>query len=155
MNCKIHLQNASSQKNIPTQKQFKTWVSMALDNQCENLFSPAITIRIVDENESASLNQQYRKKSGPTNILSFPYQQHPGIKSSLLGDLVICAPIVIKEAAKQNKNITAHWSHLVIHGTLHLLGYDHIQENEAQKMESLEILLLKQLGYPNPYMEND
>lgn len=153
MICKIQLQNASTCKDIPKKNQFNTWVSAALQSQPKNGFPHTITIRIVDEVESAALNQLYRKKNGPTNILSFPYQKHPGIKNNLLGDLVICAPIVVYEAYSQKKNLTAHWSHLVIHGMLHLIGYNHIKNNEAKEMEQLEILLLKKLGYSNPYRE--
>ena len=125
------------------------------------------TLRIVDDRESAELNEQYRGKSGSTNILSFPFESPPtcdlsqlenGLVESelleigLLGDLIICAPLVVKEAREQNKTELQHWMHLIIHGGLHLLGYDHENEDEANIMESLECRAMDNLGYPNPYL---
>lgn len=110
-----------------------------------------MTVRIVDEDESAELNQTYRHKSGPTNVLSFPFENPPGVELPLLGDLVICAPVVEREAGEQNKTIQAHWAHMVVHGTLHLQGYDHIQADEATQMEQIETDILAELGYSNPY----
>lgn len=110
-----------------------------------------LTIRIVDEEESRSLNRSYRKKDKPTNVLSFPFEPLPGIELSLLGDLVICRQVVEYEAEAQGKTLMSHWAHMVIHGCLHLLGYDHTEEKEAEKMESLEIEIMCKLGYPDPY----
>ncbi|MGZ8237169.1 MAG: rRNA maturation RNase YbeY [Methylobacter sp.] len=112
-----------------------------------------IVVRIVDEQESAELNEQYRHKSGPTNILSFPVDLPEGIELDLLGDLVICAPVVEKEALEQGKTLTHHWAHIIVHGVLHLLGYDHIEDDEAELMENKEIAILNKLQIDNPYTE--
>lgn len=116
-------------------------------------FSAAV--RLISETESADFNSQYRGKEGPTNVLSFPYEAFPGVESDLLGDLLICAPVVAKEAAAQNKTVTMHFSHLVVHGILHLLGYDHLTEDEATEMEGIEIAVLEQHGISNPYVVID
>ena len=109
------------------------------------------TIRIVDEKESTALNEQYRNKQGATNVLSFPFESPAEIDLNLLGDLVICAPIVIAEAQQQKKSAEQHWTHLIVHGCLHLLGYDHSDEAEADEMEKLECQILMKLGHPDPY----
>lgn len=110
-----------------------------------------VTLRLVDESESRALNHQYRGKDRPTNVLSFPFEAPAGITVPLAGDLVICAPVVAREAIEQNKTSEAHWAHMVIHGLLHLQGYDHMEDHEAEVMEALEIRLLADLGYGNPY----
>ena len=110
-------------------------------------------MRIVDEQESAELNEQYRHKSGPTNILSFPVDLPEGIELNLLGDLVICAPVLEKEALEQEKLLAHHWAHIIVHGVLHLLGYDHIDETQAELMENKEIAILNKLNINNPYRE--
>jgi probable rRNA maturation factor len=112
-------------------------------------------VRIVDEQESAELNEQYRHKQGPTNVLSFPFECPPGVELNLLGDLVICAPVVQREAQQQQKQELAHWAHMVVHGTLHLLGYDHLQQDEAEAMENREIRIMEDLGYSDPYRLNE
>jgi probable rRNA maturation factor len=144
----LELQIATTAKTLPHPAQIREWVSLALQNRIE---TGELTIRIVDEAESADLNQQYRHKSGPTNVLSFPYDPEPGIPIRLLGDIIICAPIVEKEAFEQNKTLLAHWAHMVIHGVLHLLGFNHEFDVEATEMESLETELLIQLNFPPPY----
>ena len=144
----IHLDLATSQR-VPDEVLFQQWARAAADaaaNEAAEVF-----IRIVDESESAELNQTYRHKSGPTNVLSFPCEVPAGVPNDLLGDLVICAPVVAREALEQGKNPEAHWAHMVIHGVLHLRGYDHLQEDEAEQMEALEVEILDGLGYPNPY----
>ena len=133
----------------PTEADIHRWVSTAL--QAEKRKDAEMTVRIVDEAESAELNEQYRHKSGPTNVLSFPFECPPEVELDLLGDLVICAPVVEQEAQQQFKDEQAHWAHMVVHGTLHLLGYDHLQQDEAEKMESREISIMNELGYANPY----
>jgi probable rRNA maturation factor len=153
----IDLQEASEHTNIPTLSQLSTWVDAALsfsiDDKAEHEQEFELTIRIVDEEESQALNSQYRGKDKPTNVLSFPFEAPAEIELNLLGDLVICAPIVAQEASEQSKKEIAHWAHMVIHGTLHLQGYDHIEDEEAEEMEALEVKILSKLGYPDPYTE--
>ena len=154
MNIDLDLQIASTTQNLPTQAQVQLWVTAALVEQPQQLrTNPELTIRIVDEEESAALNYQYRKKSGPTNVLSFPVDLDPKFNCQLLGDIIICAPVVIAEASTQNKELLAHWAHIAIHGTLHLLGYNHIINQEAIIMEKLETKILVSLGYDAPYGE--
>ncbi|MGH8372392.1 MAG: rRNA maturation RNase YbeY [Gammaproteobacteria bacterium] len=147
---RVTLQIAAETGKIPTQAQFKRWVSAALADRGE---SAEVSIRIVDEEEGAALNRTWRNKDYATNVLSFPAELPPEIKSSLLGDLVICASVVAREAAEQGKRPEAHWAHLVVHGTLHLLGFDHTAEAEAEQMEDLETVILAGLDYPDPYRE--
>ncbi len=148
MSIDLDVQIASENKQLPDQRQLLQWVEQALNNVRENA---ELTIRIVDEAESQTLNNDYRGKNKPTNVLSFPFEGPEGIELDLLGDLVICAPVVAQEAADQQKEIHNHWAHMVIHGTLHLLGYDHIEDDQAQEMESLETKLLAQIGIADPY----
>jgi len=108
-------------------------------------------VRIVDEAEITALNRQYRGKDGATNVLSFPFEAMAGVETGQLGDVVICAPVVAAEAVTQGKSLQAHWAHIVMHGVLHLLGYDHHRDAEAQEMEALETRLLASLGFPDPY----
>lgn len=110
-----------------------------------------VLIRIVDADEGAALNERYRGKRGPTNVLSFPFAVPSGIPNRLLGDLVICAPVVEREACEQGKSAEAHWAHMVVHGMLHLQGYDHVEEREAEIMEAREVEILSRLGVENPY----
>ena len=144
----IHLDLATSQR-VPGEVLFQQWARAAADAAANE--AAELSIRVVDEDESAGLNQTYRHKSGPTNVLSFPCEVPAGVPNDLLGDLVICAPVVAREALEQGKNPEAHWAHMVIHGVLHLRGYDHLQEDEAEQMEALEVEILDGLGYPNPY----
>jgi probable rRNA maturation factor len=146
---KINLQIATQEKNIPSESLFKSWVKAALPGKKQKM---EITIRLVDIPEITELNKKYRHKKALTNVLAFPFQAPPGIKISILGDLVICAPIANKEAIEQKKSTKAHWAHLTIHGVLHLLGYEHSTQKDAKKMEALEIKILKKLGFPNPYL---
>lgn len=144
----IDIQRVFKSDLQPSDMQLELWVNTVLANLKEEF---ELTIRIVDETESAELNETYRHKRGPTNILSFPFDVPDGVELNLLGDLVICAPVLEREAAEQNKSLHHHWAHIVIHGTLHLLGYDHIEDAEAKEMESKEIELLQTLSIPNPY----
>lgn len=133
----------------PSDAEIHRWASAAL--QAEKREQAELTVRIVDADESAELNEQYRHKSGPTNVLSFPFECPPEVELDLLGDLVICVPVVQREAREQGKQEVAHWAHMVVHGTLHLLGYDHLQQDEAEAMERREISIMEELGYTNPY----
>lgn len=133
---------------LPSETQIQTWLEQILPQFVDQA---ELTIRIVDEEESQTLNATYRQKNKPTNVLSFPFEAPIEMETPLLGDLVICAPIVEQEALEQNKTLDAHFVHLLLHGCLHLLGYDHIEEAEAIEMESLEIAILAELGFNNPY----
>jgi len=148
----LDLQIVTSISDIPSIAQFQIWVDTLLTDQTQD---SEIVIRLVDEAESAALNQQYRHKSGPTNILSFPFEAPPGMELDLLGDLVICAPVINREAVEQGKIIEHHWAHITLHGVLHLLGYDHIDEHDAVEMENLEIEILSRLNIANPYLEEN
>lgn len=147
---RITVQCAVPKNNIPTVKQLTHWAKTGLSVKLKNA---EMTIRIVDKKEIRHLNQSYRKKKGETNILSFPLDLPNPIKKKIadIGDIVICADVVNREARDQGKSIAAHWAHMVIHGTLHLLGFDHQIESDAVKMESREIKILNRLGFPNPY----
>jgi probable rRNA maturation factor len=147
----IDLQIASEHPRCPSPSQLKLWVESALKSNSKHE-ELELTIRIVDENESRVLNKQYRNKDKPTNVLSFQFEAPAQIDLNLLGDLVICAPIVSNEAKDQTKQEISHWAHMVVHGTLHLQGYDHIDDDEAEAMEALEIETLTTLGFPNPYL---
>lgn len=147
MRAKIDLQNDESLTNLPVQQDFETWVNAALVQKFDNLEQ---TIRLVGEAESRALNSQYRAKNAPTNVLSFTVE-NDYLDYECLGDLVICAPIVEQEAQQQGKPLPAHWAHMVIHGMLHLQGYDHQNAAEAEEMEALEAKILSTLGYTNPY----
>jgi probable rRNA maturation factor len=146
----IEIQTVFKSKGQPDQEQIQQWVDAALKGYNQNT---EIVVRIVDEQESATLNEQYRLKPGPTNILSFPVEPPEGIELDLLGDLVVCAPVLEKEALEQHKTLTDHWAHIIVHGVLHLLGYDHADDDEAELMEDKEIAILKQLNIKNPYIE--
>ncbi|WP_392342408.1 rRNA maturation RNase YbeY [uncultured Shewanella sp.] len=146
----LDLQIAVDNPHLPTLAEFETWVRTAIG---QTMPVVELTIRIVDIAESQQLNSTYRGKDKPTNVLSFPFEAPPEVELPLLGDLVICAPVVEQEAIEQNKPLIAHWAHMVIHGSLHLLGYDHIIDEEADEMESLETQLVEGLGFDNPYKE--
>ena len=161
--------DAQQRATVPTATELQRWALAALEpslspRHADVSWPVELTIRITEETEIAGLNQRYRGRSGPTNILSFPFEPPPGIDptepafagvSALLGDLVICAPLVQREALEQDKTLTAHWAHLIVHGTLHLLGFDHLTTAEAASMEALEIRILGALGFPSPYEVND
>jgi len=140
------------QLEAPDDDSFRRWVNAALLGSGLTLGAePEISIRINDLDEMTTLNATYRQKQGPTNVLSFPSQLPEVVESELLGDIVICAPVVTREAQEQHKSSESHWAHMTVHGVLHLLGFDHIDDDEAEIMEQLEIAILAQLEYPNPY----
>ncbi|WLH13463.1 rRNA maturation RNase YbeY [Pseudomonas hefeiensis] len=139
----------ASERPAPSEAQLRQWCELALRQRSAD---SELTIRLVDEAEGRELNHTWRQKDYATNVLSFPADVPDELLDiPLLGDLVICIPVVEREAAEQGKTAEAHWAHLVIHGCLHLLGYDHIEDDEALEMESLERTLLAELGHPDPY----
>ncbi len=148
MKLSLDLQVAAKGR-VPDRRLFRRWALAALTG-CRRR-ELTLAVRVVEARESAQLNRRYRRKSGATNVLSFHFDAPPGAKSDLLGDLVICAPVVRREAATQDKPETAHWAHMVVHGILHLRGFDHDNERDADVMERREIRILRQLGYPDPY----
>lgn len=148
MSLTLDLQLASQARGLPGKAQIKRWAEAALRDERARA---ELTVRLVDEAESQALNRDYRGKDKPTNVLSFPFEAPPGVPSKLLGDLVICAGVVAREAAEQGKPLADHWAHMIVHGVLHLLGYDHEQDEEAQEMEALEVQILDGLGVADPY----
>lgn len=152
MSIDLELQIASKVKTLPHPAQFREWVSAAIGDEIN---TGELTIRVVDEEEMSKLNLQFRNKKGPTNVLSFPYEPHPAVASRLLGDIVICAPVIEKEAKKHNKELLAHWAHMIVHGILHLMGYNHEEDDDAHEMENLETDILVNLGYEPPYGEEN
>ena len=138
----------STSTQLPEQTDLEQWVAAAV---AQHRDEAEVSVLIVDTEEGAELNEQWRGKQGATNVLSFPSGLPAELNLPLLGDLIICAPVVEREAQEQSKALQAHWAHMMIHGTLHLLGYDHIIEAEAEEMEALETKILAELGYPDPY----
>jgi probable rRNA maturation factor len=154
---KVDIQIACENYNVPSKEDFETWIMLSMRNIdfiLEQDFE--IGVRVVNESESKRLNKQYRKINQSTNILSFFSGMDDNIRWSKtipkpLGDLVICAPVIEREAIEQGKELFAHWAHMIVHGMLHLVGFDHAVEHEANEMESLEVDILEELGFPNPY----
>ena len=146
----IEIQVISNSDVIPAEEKLQLWVDAAL---AEWTSETELVIRIVDEQEISLLNEQFRHKKGPTNILSFPFEVPEAVPVNLLGDLVVCAPVLEEEAKVQHKSLEHHWAHIIVHGVLHLLGYDHIDEADAEEMESKEIAILARLHINNPYNE--
>jgi probable rRNA maturation factor len=147
MTIELDVQRATTFEPVPDDRDFARWVDAAL-RDCKQA---AVTVRIVGRDESRRLNRRYRGKDTATNVLSFPADLPPEIGLPLLGDIVICAPLVDAEAAAQQKPVDAHWAHLTIHGVLHLLGYDHQAPDQTAEMEALEISLLASVGIADPY----
>ena len=137
----LTVQYASDIPDLPTQAEFRKWARSALNLDAE------ITLRLIDETEGRTLNRDYRGKDYATNVLTFPLAEEP----HLMGDIVLCVPVVLREAREQNKTSSAHFAHLTVHGVLHLRGYDHETEAEAELMETLETKIVTKLGYPDPY----
>ncbi|HEC19672.1 MAG TPA: rRNA maturation RNase YbeY [Gammaproteobacteria bacterium] len=152
---KVEVQRAVDGPALPAAQQIRQWAEAALQQARGKTQDTHMTVRIVDVDEISRLNEQYRRKTGPTNVLSFPFEAMPGIPAELaeaeLGDVLVCAAVVQGEAQEQGKTSEAHWAHMIIHGTLHLLGYDHLNDEQATEMESLEIATLAGLGYADPY----
>lgn len=147
----IDIQNPEAYTQLPQEEELARWAQAAWQGEGE----AGVVIRIVAEAESQNLNSTYRGKDYPTNVLSFPYDPPPipleEDETDYLGDLVICLPVVEREASEQGKTLEQHWAHLLIHGVLHLQGYDHISDDEAVEMETLETAILGKLGFPDPY----
>ncbi|WP_435248733.1 rRNA maturation RNase YbeY [Vibrio sp. nBUS_14] len=150
MSIELDLQIAvENEQGLPTEQDIQLWLNKTISQFQE---SAELTVRIVDTEESHQLNHDYRGKDKPTNVLSFPFEAPPGMELDLLGDLIICRQVVEKEAEEQNKPLLAHWAHMVVHGSLHLLGYDHIEDDEAEEMESLETEIMQTMGFEDPYI---
>lgn len=146
----IDRQQASNACDLPTTESLKRWVTAVLSHHPDEQRNE-LTVRFVDADESQELNSAYRSRPSPTNVLSFPFEGPPEVVLPLLGDLVICAPVIQREAREQGKPLHHHYAHMVIHGTLHLMGYDHIEDDEAETMEALECAILAGLGIASPY----
>jgi len=147
MTVELDVQRASGNDPVPSDASLQNWVEAVLGNREDTV----LTIRIVGREESAELNRRFRSRKGPTNVLSFAADLPSEVGIPLLGDIVICAPVVAEEARVQGKDPQAHWAHLVVHGVLHLLGFDHQTQAETRRMETRETALLAELGYPDPY----
>ncbi|NOY66943.1 MAG: rRNA maturation RNase YbeY [Gammaproteobacteria bacterium] len=144
----VEMQVATECTGLPVEADFVRWIEKALKGKKDNA---EVVVRLVDEAESAGLNQTYRHKTGSTNVLSFPFEAPTDVDMNLLGDLVICAPVIEREASEQGKTNEAHWAHMSVHGSLHLLGYDHQTDEQAEEMELLETEILTAMGYNAPY----
>ena len=145
----LELQLATEAADLPDEASFRRWAEAALEDEPRR----GLVIRIVDEEESRTLNRTYRGKDRPTNVLSFPFETPPGVPAEHLGDLVICAQVVAREAAEQGKPPAHHWAHMVVHGVLHLRGHDHLEPAQAEVMEAKERRILAGFGIPDPYRE--
>ncbi len=156
MTVQVEVQRASEDPGIPGDDDFRRWVAAALAGHRE---AGDIVIRVVDADESQTLNREFRHRDKPTNVLSFPFEAPSGVPpeeaGEYLGDLVICAPVVRAEAAEQGKPLAVHWAHMVVHGALHLLGFDHLDDEQARQMEGLERTILARLGVPDPYQNEE
>ena len=142
----INVQRRVKAGGVPAPATLRAWALAALEDTEGDL-----TIRVVDETESAALNERFRQKPSPTNVLSFGYEAEGLVEEPVLGDLVICAPVVAREAAAQGKDPRSHWAHMVVHGVLHLRGHDHEREEEAGVMEAAEREIMASLGFDDPY----
>lgn len=151
---RVDIQQTIAKELMPSSSQLKKWAKKTLQ---EKIPSAELTIRVVDEAEISELNSTYRHKNYATNVLSFPSDLPPEMNDGipLLGDIVICAAVVNQEALSQHKTPDAHWAHMIVHGTLHLLGFDHEDAHEADLMEAEEITILAALGFPNPYLVSE
>lgn len=150
MTAVIDYQVATQASQLPNASHLEQWVEAVLEHHPQES-RHEVTIRMVDAPESQALNADYRGKDKPTNVLSFPFESPPGIDLPLLGDLIICQEVVVQEAQQQQKPLIHHYAHMVIHGTLHLLGYDHTEHQDAETMETLECQLLAKFNIPDPY----
>ena len=152
----LNFENASSAADVPSEQDFYRWVWAALKDAYRRA---DISLILLNEDEARAYNRDYRGKDYATNVLSFALNEGEilpdQVSDGLYGDLIICPQVVLKEAAEQGKTARQHFAHLTMHGTLHLMGYDHIEDDEAEVMEAIEIRLLQAAGYPNPYQEDE
>ena len=146
----VDLQLATDAPDLPDEASFRLWAETACPDAPEGA---EVTLRVVDPEEIRALNRDYRGKDRPTNVLSFPFENPPGVTLPLLGDIILCAEVIASEAAEQNKPLMHHWAHMVIHGMLHLQGHDHVLDEDAEIMENLERQLLARLNIPDPYQD--
>ncbi len=153
MSPSIDIDDASGSEDVPDPPSLRRWVTAAL-SETDARHDAEVSVRIVDEAEMVELNGRFRRRAYPTNVLSFPAQLPEELDLPLLGDIVVCAPVVAREAGEQDKPPEAHWAHMLVHGTLHLLGYDHEHDDQALVMESLETRILTTMGYPPPYRDD-
>ena len=149
MTLSTEIQHCTECQQVPAPESMCSWADRAFSAVADR--DAAVTIRIVDESEGTTLNETYRGGNGPTNVLSFTYSDNPHAPRDALGDVVICAPVVHREALSQNKTTDAHWAHMVVHGILHLCGFEHDRDQDARIMENLETEILSDLGFPAPY----
>ena len=152
MSSGVEVQHASVAPDVPPPAKLVEWAERALEGRSEDA---RMTVRVVDEDEGAMLNERYRGRPGATNVLAFVFDAPELPPVRILGDVVVCAPVAAREALEHSKRLDAHWAHLVVHGTLHLLGFDHDEPGAAQEMETLEREILGELGYPDPYAAGD
>lgn len=148
MSIDLTIQIAPGLSVRPSEAKLTTWVNTVLDHHHQDA---ELSIRFVDSEEMRQLNQQFRGKDKHTNVLSFPNPMPPELRDAYLGDIVICVPVIEREATEQGKDPMAHYAHMLVHGILHLLGYDHQAEDDAKVMENIEVKILANLGYPDPY----
>jgi len=147
----VYVQDVSLNADVPGHAEIKQWAKTTL-RECE-YHDVELTIRVVDEPAISALNQRFRSKKGSTNVLAFPFVDPPGLNTNLIGDVVVCAPVIAREAKHSSQSLIEHWAHIVVHGVLHLCGYDHQRHVEAQTMQQVECAVLKQLGFSDPYAE--
>ena len=152
MSSGVEVQRACAAPGVPPSANLAEWAEAALDGRSDRA---RMTVRVVDEAEGAALSERYRGKAGATNVLAFGFDAPEVPSVRILGDIVVCAPVAAREAREHSKRLDAHWAHLVVHGTLHLLGYDHDEPGSAEEMETLEREILDRLGYPDPYAAGD
>lgn len=149
MTVSVFVENRAGRKGVPLRRSFQQWIDAIPELRKRRAAEVAIVV--VDADEGRDFNQRFRHRDYATNVLSFPYERLPGDRSGLLGDLVVCAPVVAREAREQGKNARDHYAHMTIHGVLHLLGHDHEIDKDAQRMEALETRILAGLGIADPY----
>ena len=152
MSAAVEVQRACAVPGVPPSAKLVEWAEAAIGGRRDGA---RMTVRVVDEAEGAELNERYRGTKGATNVLAFGFDAREVPSVRILGDVVVCAPVAAREALAHSKRLDAHWAHLVVHGTLHLLGYDHDEPGAADEMETLEREILDRFGYPDPYAAGD